>query len=373
MYLSRLAEYMQNHKIPAIVTPFTKIEKMKTNKYKAPRMIQARHPVFNIHYGAYIKPLEHMILSRKTHIHFGKGDYDLIAQKINKLRNKYTWYTEGDHKTFDAHVTTEALKLTHKFYQSCYNHDRKLRELSKRTLNNICISRHEDKYKIKGTRMSGDVDTSIGNSLINYAILMWLLDELGITGDAIVNGDDFILFTKEEIPIDLAATMFRRVNMETELLPSTQNIHQVEFCKSKFVITPEGNFTMMANPSRSIETFGMTHRVHVDRQSFIHDVAICHAYINSNNPIGLAWAKKFNITIDKTKIPNLCDIDPKLKYALQIHISTNISSGEITESMYLSYPDLDYWLNKLNTIDIRKQYPNQAITVNHDTETLCLN
>jgi hypothetical protein len=43
--------------------------------------------------------------------------------------------------------------------------------------------------------MSGDVDTSFGNSLINYYILISLLKELNVVGDAIVNGDDFIIFT----------------------------------------------------------------------------------------------------------------------------------------------------------------------------------
>lgn len=43
--------------------------------------------------------------------------------------------------------------------------------------------------------MSGDVDTSFGNSIINYAILKEVIRILGLKGDAIVNGDDSLIFT----------------------------------------------------------------------------------------------------------------------------------------------------------------------------------
>ncbi|CAG4969232.1 unnamed protein product [Colias eurytheme] len=64
----------------ARVTPFTKIEKCTTSKYKAPRMIQGRDIRFNVEYGRYIKPLEIRLTRKSAYRHnFGKGDYDEIA------------------------------------------------------------------------------------------------------------------------------------------------------------------------------------------------------------------------------------------------------------------------------------------------------
>jgi hypothetical protein len=57
------------------------------------------------------------------------------------------------------------------------------------------IAIHKCRSFITRQQMPGDVDTSFGNSLIKYYILISLLNELNIVGDAIVNGDDFILFT----------------------------------------------------------------------------------------------------------------------------------------------------------------------------------
>jgi len=48
-------------KISSKIRPFTKLEKMTTDKYKPLRMIQARDITFNIKYGRFIKPLENKV------------------------------------------------------------------------------------------------------------------------------------------------------------------------------------------------------------------------------------------------------------------------------------------------------------------------
>nr|AZS32318.1 RNA-dependent RNA polymerase [Crane fly tombus-like virus 1] len=118
----------RGRRISSVVTPFTKLEKMSTSKYKAPRLIQGRHPTFNLAYGRYIKPLEK---SLKIDRHFGKGNYDDIGKKVHYFSKKYKYYTEGDHTTFDSHVTREMLQLCHRFYSRCYKQNRELHKLCK--------------------------------------------------------------------------------------------------------------------------------------------------------------------------------------------------------------------------------------------------
>lgn len=278
---------------------------MGTHKYKAPRMIQARHITFNIEYGRYIKPLEHFITKKHWNkTNFGKGDYDELGSRIHKLARKYKYYTECDHSTFGAHVTKEHLRLTHKFYQSCYRHDATLRKLSAKTLRNNCISRQGDKYKVKGTRMSGDVDTSFGNSLINYAILKQLLVELSLDGDVIVNGDDSIIFSNSPIQISRAIEILRTYNMETEIKSSVTNIHDVEFCRCKVILNDLGKYTMMINPKRLEDIYGMTYRQVNSYVSYLVETAFCVAAINKANPVGNIWlncTKKIINTIKEKK------------------------------------------------------------------------
>lgn len=129
---------------------------MKISKYKAPRMIQARHISFNIQYGKYIKPLEQYVTKKhKLALHFGKGTPNEIAERIYKLSNKWNYKTEGDHSTFDAHITKEMLQLTHKYYQACFGGDSFLSKLSKRTINNTCKSRKEIDIKLKAHECPG--------------------------------------------------------------------------------------------------------------------------------------------------------------------------------------------------------------------------
>lgn len=263
-------------------------------------MIQARHPTFNIEFGRYIKPLEWQVTKygKKSH-NFGKGNYDEVGARIDKLRVQYTHYTEGDHSTFDAHVTKEMLQLTHRFYRECYEGYRsEINELTKRTLVNKCRSRRGDSYKVEGTRMSGDVDTSFGNCLINYAILKECLAIHGLEGDAIVNGDDFILFTNEVVPPTFRDTLLT-FNMETEMKPTTTNIHTVEFCRAKMIINSAGRITMMADIERLTKTFGMTHKLLTDYALFLLESLICCVAMNQHSPTGNYWRLLWNAVCAK--------------------------------------------------------------------------
>lgn len=274
--------------VSSVVCAFTKLEKYKTGKYKAPRLIQARDPSFNLEYGRYVKPIERAL---KGDIHFGKGTYDTCGGKIEKLRAKWRWYTECDHSTFDAHVTVEMLKLCHRFYKKCQGDNRYMESLARRTIHNSCITRHGERYKVTGTRMSGDVDTSLGNSLINYHILMEALKSVGLRGDAIVNGDDSIIFTNHPIPTDRFVAVLRHLNMESVVLPSVNNIHKVEFCRTKLIYHPDKKPTLMFDPARLRDIYGMTWKTYPDHVYLKYLEAVSHANscMNSNSPVGREW------------------------------------------------------------------------------------
>lgn len=280
------------------ITPFTKLEKVKTDKYRAPRLIHARHPTFNVEYGCYIKPLERIL---KSDIHFGKGTYDQIAAKIHQLSSRYKFYTAGDHSSFDAHCLRESLQLCHRFYSACYKKDKYLSRLSRRTLRNRCKTRHGESYTLDGGRMSGDVDTGFGNCIINLYILRSVLRELGYVGDAIVNGDDFILFSTTAIDTVAFMAGLRRYNMECKLMASETNISTIEFCRTKLIYHPDGHPTMAFDPDRLRSIYGCTYHRYSDRNyiKYLENVQHANWSINQNSPVSRQWHKlpKPNVTI----------------------------------------------------------------------------
>jgi hypothetical protein len=313
-------------------------------------MIQARDISFNIEYGRYIKPIEESLYSK---IQIGKGTNLSMANKIHKLSKSFLYYTECDHVAFDAHVTSEMLKLTHTFYQSCYFHNLELRKLSKKTLNNNCRTRDGIKYRISGTRMSGDVDTSLGNSLINYAILKQCVTELCGKCEIIVNGDDSIIFTNRKIDTVKLMELLKTYNMESKVMESVTNIHKVEFCRQKIVINSKGKPTLMINPSRINTIYGMTYKQQRDYLEYLRQVCVCNIAINITNPLAQYWSNIYKEAFDKPLLLaelitfEYIELRTKLTAVKEL-TTTNISdydSGELNQTTYCAWGNLDFLVN----------------------------
>ncbi|CAK1599252.1 unnamed protein product [Parnassius mnemosyne] len=210
---------------------------------------------------------------------------------------------EADRKSFHAYVTPEHLKLTHTFYQSCYRHDKKLRSLSKRTIKSTCKTREGDWYTVKEIRMYENVDTSFGNSIINYAVIIEIIHRQGRKGDAIVNGDDSIIFTDKSLDVE-QAIRFRHVELDHRY--EAADVQDVEFCRTKCVINNNGKPTMMMNPSRISQIFGMTYNRYVSNyQQYLVKVLAANALINKNTPCNNDWRDLHkSITFGKYFNPN---------------------------------------------------------------------
>lgn len=348
MYQNAVDELEAGRRVSSRVMPFTKIEKLSTGKYKAPRMIQGRDIVFNVEYGRYIKPIEDKCGKR---VQFAKGTNLDIANKIKKLSKHYKYFTECDHKTFDAHVTVEMLKLTHVYYQACFHHDLTLRKLSKKTLNNNCRGRDGIKYRVKGTRMSGDVDTSLGNSLINYAILKEAVTKIAGKCEIIVNGDDSIIFTNRPLDVDAAKTLLKTFNMESEIQDSVTCIHKVEFCRHRYILNSLGKPSMMIDPRRITNIYGMTYKQQSDYVEYLREVCVCNIAINISNPVSKYWKEVYdacwsNIPIKFCSILDFQHVELRTRLAAIKEVVQRIAfdTGELNITVYRAFGNLDDWL-----------------------------
>nr|QTJ63683.1 RNA-dependent RNA polymerase [Dipteran tombus-related virus] len=359
------------------VTAFTKLEKTGTNKYKAPRLIQARHVTFNIEYGRWLKALEIDLTKHHRLRHrFGKGNYDEIARRITRCAKRFRYTTEVDHTEFDSHITREHLELSHTFYKACYPTSQELPYLCNQTLRNRVRTYQGDRWEINGTRMSGDVDTSLGNSIINYALLSAMLHDTGIHDfEIIVNGDDSILFTNIPVNVQLMSRIARKYNMNSKINASTDNIHHTEFCRTKLVIKPDGQPTMMFNPKRAIDIFGM-HYKHLEiDNTYLHQTSYANSVMHGNTALGNYWLALSEQYATRGKVKQKHYRTYGLlerKDIIRIHKSPDNCQQwkELTQSMFVAWGE-EIWYFKTNIVKLTPRTPFKLpIIINHQARTL---
>lgn len=186
---------------------FVKAEKINftAKPDPAPRVIQPRDPRYNVEVGVYLRPLEHSIYHGIAQVFGGptvmKG---YTAEGVaTQLRDMWDQFADPvavglDASRFDQHVRRQMLQWEHAVYTSCYRdvHSARLRWLLKGQLLNKGYLQASDgriKYVVDGSRMSGDMNTALGNCLIMCALVHTLSAERGVKTRLANNGDDCIV------------------------------------------------------------------------------------------------------------------------------------------------------------------------------------
>lgn len=219
------------------VRMFVKPDKYEADEVsrKEPRAIQYRSPEFNLLVAAHLRPLEHAYYEQlKSEVGLrviakGLNNHERasnIVQASELFENPV--YLLLDHSKFDSHVRQEHLKWVYRqYYKSTRN--RFLRYLTSMMLVNRGYTKHGIKYKILGTRMSGDYDTALGNTLINLGILRAYTK--GIRAHILLDGDDSVIVMEKRDLCRLDDSVFGKMGMTTEK-NVVYELQHVEFCRS---------------------------------------------------------------------------------------------------------------------------------------------
>lgn len=207
---------------------------------KAPRAIQFRGPKFNLELATYLKPMEHWCYEHLSHDdmrQFAKGLRN--SEKGELLLRKWDMFSDPvavllDHSKFDSCINAKLLRLTHRLYKRM-NKSRHLSKLLDWMVDNRGYTKGGIKYRVKGTRMSGDYDTAFGNSLLNYVILFGLF---GKKAQYLIDGDDSVVIMERRwwnlCRVDM--DHFRRFNMTTKY-EVVDSIEAIEFCQLRMMST----------------------------------------------------------------------------------------------------------------------------------------
>lgn len=255
----------------ASVSVFIKYEKTDhtTKVNPVPRVISPRDPKFNIRVGRYLWKLEHKIfkslgkLFHDEHPTVIKGFN--ASKSANILRSKWEMFHEPvaiglDASRFDQHVSTDALKWEHNVYLNCFKqkkHRKRLSNLLKHQLVNRCTGYTRDgqvSYTINGTRMSGDINTSLGNCVLMCSMIKAYFLHRGVDAQLANNGDDCVVFLERR---DLSKFMeglgewFLQLGFNMAIEKPVFEFSQVEFCQTKPIFDGV-EWIMCRNPHTAI-------------------------------------------------------------------------------------------------------------------------
>lgn len=263
----RAYEDIQTHgflKSWAIVNMFVKPDKypLAAAYDKAPRAIQYRRPAFNLILARYLHPVEKWLYEQlsPTGFRFIAKGLNNVDRAIELKRQSDSFsnpcYILLDHSAFDSSITQDHLKMCHKFYSKLIK-SRTLQKLLRCQLVNKGYSRHGIKYKVTGTRMSGDFDTALGNCIVNYVALRSWLKMAKVRGEILLDGDDSIVTVERSNLARLDMGHFSKFGLTTKI-NVVHEITSVDFCQAIYLPSEPPRFAR--NPLRALSRYNISIR-----------------------------------------------------------------------------------------------------------------
>jgi len=234
----------------SFLSTFVKCEKINFSAKPdpAPRVIQPRSPRYNVEVGRYLKRLEKPLCKGIADVWGGstvlKGlNPEGVACALREMWDEFDdpVAIPTDATRFDQHVNTELLKGEHETYLGLFHKSQrpKLRRLLNMQLENRGFARCPDgliKYAVSGRRMSGDMNTGMGNCLI-MCVVMWMLRKrLSRHFRLANNGDDCVIICERRDADSIIAAIpshFLPFGLVLEVEPVVDQFELIAFCQTQ--------------------------------------------------------------------------------------------------------------------------------------------
>jgi hypothetical protein len=279
---------------------FIKAEKLNftIKNDPAPRVIQPRSGEFNVEVGCYLRPIEHKVYDEIDKLFSSPTIFSKYNSKrqAELIRDKWDSFAKPacvgiDASRFDQHCSVQALEFEHDLYNSIYG-SRKLKRLLKYQLNNHGIARGNDgwfRYFKRGSRMSGDMNTSMGNKLLMCLMAHAYIKTKTFKIEFVNNGDDCLLILERKNLRHLAdlEVYFKAFGFKMVRETPVYEFEQIEFCQTKPVMTSNG-WIMVRNVmtclSKDVTCVNLGHDVELYRV-WLKKIASCGVTLNKGVPI----------------------------------------------------------------------------------------
>lgn len=271
------------------ITEMQKLEMYDVTKIegKEDRGIQFRSTVYNAALASHLWNIEHRL------IHLHDGPHRMVMKGLkpdDRMRHiacgtenmKKPVFFQLDHSRFDAHVNEHLLRAEHSVYAYCRKRNPEMMRLLKMQRKNIGRSFGGIVYKMKAKRMSGDVNTSLGNTILNLCMLRSWLSFNEVEGRIFLDGDDSVVIVEAEDVEKLGSfeDYFLKLGMKTEG-STTEDLWQVEFCQSR-PCWIGGTVKAVRDPLKVISTIGVTAGSHETKEMkrVVAATCLCEDAIN---------------------------------------------------------------------------------------------
>nr|WKV33669.1 MAG: RNA-dependent RNA polymerase [Riboviria sp.] len=264
---------------------------------KEDRGIQFRSTTYNAALVRHLFNVEHAVYNKLRN---GDGTpvilkgYSPLERGLilaaGRKRFKDPIFVAIDHSRFDAHVNPWLLKQEHQAYLRMRGFNKELIQLLKMQEGGYGFSDGGIVYKIKGKRCSGDLNTALGNCILNWAMLKSYLDFHGIDASIYLDGDDSVLIMERRDVPDVKEFM-RAFGMESTV-DITDDFEQCEFCQSRIVWGSDGP-VLCRNPYKVIDTlFKSARKLNPKQQKLVLGAsALCELKTSFRMPVITAAAR----------------------------------------------------------------------------------
>jgi len=251
------------------VRAFVKFEKLPDKlledgsiKDPVPRVIQPRDPVFNLAVGVYISALEGVLYKDIASLFNSKTVFKGMnaSQQGALMFQKWSRFGEpcgigGDLSRMDQHVSLPVLKWEHRVYKRYFPFRGFAKLLDKQLVNKGTGRCWDGKltYQVVGSRMSGDMNTGLGNCVIMCASVYCALD--GLDYELANNGDDIVIICEKRDRDEVIRRMqefMPAIGFPIAMEEPVYELEKLEFCQTHCVWNGT-EWKMVRNPRACLD------------------------------------------------------------------------------------------------------------------------
>lgn len=221
-------------------------------EYKHARAINSRTDEFKCAFGPWIKAMEQIVYHQPDFIkHVPVAERPAyIEGRLSAFGAKYFW---ADFTAFESHFKPEILEtlefILYRHLASKHPERSKLWPLLDVIKGeNMCLFKHFN-VRVRGRRMSGEMNTSLGNGFVNLMLIGYLFSCYGENAVSVVEGDDSNTRFFDHCPTieDFAKLGF------TVKCGVTEHLEHMSFCG---LVYDRGDKINIPDPLKAVATLG---------------------------------------------------------------------------------------------------------------------
>lgn len=257
-------------------TMFIKNEKLMPLKVNPdPRAIQFRDPRFCVEISRYLKPIEKHLYELHGVAGSSLPPDRLVGKGLNQVERAMTLLRKVsrfarpvvlslDLSRFDQHVAAEVLRMEHAVYLRC-NNDPYFAWLLSLQVHNLVRTASGWRYRTNGKRMSGDMNTALGNCILMIMMVVgFCLKHLPTKRwDLFDDGDDCLLIVEEEdlrTVLETAPPTFLSFGQELKIEKIARSFAAISWCQSSPIEYLPGKWKFVRDPVKAMSSALVTNK-----------------------------------------------------------------------------------------------------------------